>query len=196
MIGMRLDGRHELTVAVRIDHNMWSSIADAGALPDPIDQALTQLAESSSDTNAYKMSLADARAWIEDALNKSTLALKTETWPRYRALVQWLVDRLPVGGEHRSPAGEWESNEQLCDRFFATSSAAPFTDSSHRALLLELFDSVRVTHCGGARHASNVSSAARPTSMTTFRWRSHWTLPIYSARSFHTPTRRAGFETN
>ena len=48
--------------------------------------------------------------------------------------------RLPEGGEHRSPAGESESNEELCDRFFATSSAAPFTDSSHRELLLELFE--------------------------------------------------------
>ena len=66
--------------------------------------------------------------------------LKTDTWPLYRALVQWLVGRLPEGGEHRSPAGESESNEELCDRFFATSSAAPFTDSSHRELLLELFE--------------------------------------------------------
>ena len=35
---------------------------------------------------------------------------------------------------------EWESNKELCDRFFATGSAAPFTDSSHRELLLELFE--------------------------------------------------------
>ena len=39
-----------------------------------------------------------------------------------------------------SPAGEWESDEELCDGFFATSSAAPFTDPSHRELLLELFE--------------------------------------------------------
>jgi hypothetical protein len=51
-----------------------------------------------------------------------------------------VAGRLPEGGEHRSPAWEWESNEELCDRFFATSSAAPFTDSSHRELLLELFE--------------------------------------------------------
>ena len=140
VIGMRLDARHELTVAVQIDHNMLSSVADAGAVPDPIDEALARVAETSSDTNVYDMTLADARAWIEDALNQPTLAPETETWPLYRALVQWLVGRLPVGGEHRSPAGEWESHEELCDRFFATSSAAPFTDSSHRDLLLELFE--------------------------------------------------------
>jgi hypothetical protein len=140
VIGMRLDGGHELTVAVQIDHNMLSSVADAGVVPDPIDEALARVAETSSDTDVFEIRLADARVWIEDALNKPTLAPQTETWPLYRALVQWLVGRLPEGGEHRSPAGEWEPNEALCDRFFATSSAAPFTDSSHRELLLELFE--------------------------------------------------------
>ena len=140
VIGMRLDGGRELTVAVQIDHNMLSSVADAGVVPDPIDKTLARVAESSSDTDVFEMSLADARVWIEDALNKPTLAPKTETWPLYRALVQWLVSRLPEGGEHRSPAGEWGSDEELCDRFFATGSAAPFADPGHRELLLELFE--------------------------------------------------------
>jgi len=140
VIGMRLDGGHELTIAVHLDHNMFSSVADAGVVPDPIDEALARVAESSSDTDVFEMSPADARVWIEDALNKPTLAPDTDTWPLYRALVRWLVGRLPEGGEHRSPAGESESNEELCDRFFATSFAAPFTHSSHRELLLELFE--------------------------------------------------------
>ena len=106
VIGMRLDGGHELTVAVQIDHNMLSSVADAGVVPDPIDEALARVAESSSDTDVFEMTLADARVWIEDALNKPTLAPETDTWPLYRALVRWLVGRLPEGGEHRSPAGE------------------------------------------------------------------------------------------
>jgi hypothetical protein len=140
VLGARLDGEHELTVAVLLDHNMFSGIADAGVVPDPIDEALARAAESSSDTNVFEMRLADARVWIEDALNKPTIAPKTDTWPLYRALVRWLVGRLPEGGEHRSPASDWEQAEDLCDRFFAISSAAPFTDSSHRALLLELFE--------------------------------------------------------
>jgi hypothetical protein len=140
VIGMRLDGGHELTIAVQIDHNMLSSVVDAGVVPDPIDEALARVAESSSDTQVFEMRLADARVRIEDALNKPTLGPETETWPLYRGLVQWLIGRLPEGGEHRSPAGEWEPNAELCDRFFATSSAAPFTDSGHRELLLELFE--------------------------------------------------------
>jgi hypothetical protein len=140
VIGMRLDGGHELTIAVQIDHNMLSSVADAGALPDPIDQALARVAESSTDTHVFEMSPADTRVWIEDALNKPALAPETDTWPLYQALVQWVVSQLPEGGERRSPAGEWTSAEELCDRFFATGSAAPFTDSRHRELLLELFE--------------------------------------------------------
>jgi hypothetical protein len=161
VIGMRLDGRHELTIGVRIDNNLWSSVVDAGALPDPIDEILARLAETSKDTSVSEMALADARAWIEDALNKPAIAPKTETWPLYRALVQWLVSRLPEGGERRSPPGDPEVEEELCDEFFATRSAAPFTERSHRDLLLELFEtgtgdplrwsSARVEHAlGGA----------------------------------------------
>jgi hypothetical protein len=139
-IGMRLDGGDELTVAVAIDHNMFSSVTDAVAVPDPIGEALARLAKTSSDTSVFEMALADARAWIEDALNKPALAPKTDTWPLYRALVQWLVGRLPEGGERRVPVWDWESNDELCDGFFATSSAAPFTESGHRELLLELFE--------------------------------------------------------
>jgi hypothetical protein len=140
VIGMRLDGGHELTIAVEIDHNLWSSVVDAGAVSDPIDEALARMAESSSDTDVLEMSLADARVWIEDALNKPALTPETDTWPIYRALVKWLVGQLPDGGEHRSPVEEWESSEELCNRFITTSAATPFTDSSHRELLLKLFD--------------------------------------------------------
>jgi hypothetical protein len=161
VVGMRLDGGHELTIAVQIDHNMWSSIAGAGVVPDPIDEVLAQLAESSSDTEVFEMRLADARVWIEDALNKSTLSPETETWPLYSALVRWLVGLLPEGGEHWSPASDWERTEELCERFFATDSAAPFTDPSHRELLHELVDTgtgdplrwsaARVEHAIGGR---------------------------------------------
>ena len=99
-----------------------------------------RVAETSSDTSVFEMKLADARVWIEDALKLPTLAPETDSWPLCRALVRWLVGRLPEGGEHRSPAGDWKSDKELCDRFFATGPAAPFTDPGHRELLLELFE--------------------------------------------------------
>ncbi|MCV7240409.1 hypothetical protein H7J70_20160 [Mycolicibacterium celeriflavum] len=140
VVGVRLAGGHELTIAVRIDHNMFSSITDAGAVPDPIDETLAQLAESSSDVQVLEMKLVDARVWIENALAKPTFAPQTDTWPLYRALVRWLVELLPQGGEHRPPAMDWKAAEELCDRFFATDSAAPFSDSGHRELLLDLVE--------------------------------------------------------
>jgi hypothetical protein len=141
VVGMRLDGGRELTVAVTIDHNILSSVVDAGVLKDPIDRALMRVAETSTETSVFEMALNDARAWIEDALDKPTLAPKTETWPLYRPLIQWLLDQLPEGGERRSPAGDPESDENLCNTFFATSSAAPFTEAGHREMLLDLFES-------------------------------------------------------
>jgi hypothetical protein len=93
VIGMRLNGEHELTVAVLIDHTMLSSIADAAVLPNPIDAALARVAEAHNDTRVAEMRLADARAWIEEALSRPALALETDTWPLCRALVRWLVGR-------------------------------------------------------------------------------------------------------
>ncbi|TXI63781.1 MAG: hypothetical protein E6Q55_08380 [Mycolicibacterium mageritense] len=138
VLGVRL-GRHELTVAVFIDHLGCSSIADGGAVPKPIDDVLARVAESSTDTEVVEMSLADARAWIEDAFTKPVFAPETDCWPLYRALVQWLVARLPEGGECR-PGVDWDAIEELCDTFFATRSAEPFTERSHRELLLGLLE--------------------------------------------------------
>ncbi|WP_231740413.1 MULTISPECIES: hypothetical protein [unclassified Mycobacterium] len=109
-------------------------------MPDPIDETLAQLAESSSDVQVLDMKLGDARVWIEHALAKPTFAPETDTWPLYRALVRWMVELLPQGGEHRPPAMDWKAAEELCGRFFATGSAAPFTDAGHRELLLELIE--------------------------------------------------------
>jgi hypothetical protein len=42
VIGMRLAGGYELSFAVRIDHNMSSSVVDAGAVKGPIDDVLAR----------------------------------------------------------------------------------------------------------------------------------------------------------
>ena len=54
VIGMRLHGGHELTVAVQIDHNILSSVVDAAVVPDPIDETLARVAESISDTDVFE----------------------------------------------------------------------------------------------------------------------------------------------
>ncbi|WP_441962382.1 hypothetical protein [Mycolicibacterium houstonense] len=143
VIGARLDGTHELTAAVLIDHNALSDIVDAAVVFEPIDQGLARAAESGGDTYFVQMTPADARTWIEDALSVPTFTRATDTWPQSRALIQWLIRQLPEGGARR-PSTDWAAAEELCDGFFATDPAAPFTDPGHRDLLLELFE----TGCG------------------------------------------------
>lgn len=142
VIGARING-HELTGYVRIDHTVSLGIADGGVASEPIDEVLAQVAASSTDTDVVEMTLADARVRIESAFNKLSFAQPTETWPICRPLVRWLTSRLPEGGQHRSPTMGWDAIEELCDEFFATDSASPFTDSGHRELLLELLDGDR-----------------------------------------------------
>lgn len=152
VVGTRLGG-YELTVVLIIDHNVLSSIVDAPAVPQPIDRVLAKFAETSSDFDVIEMSLADVRAWIEQALTMPTVS-ETAGWPLYRPMVQWLIHRLPEGGAHR-PSTDWTTAEELCDRFFATDHAAPFTDPGHRDLLLELFE----TGCGDPLRWSEVRVA-------------------------------------
>lgn len=138
VIGARLD-TYEVTVAVRIDHNKLSSVVDSAVSAEPIVNVLARVGKTSTDTDVVEMNLADARAWIEQALTMSTFLPETETWPLYRPLVQWFVMQLPEGGAHRSPT-DWAAAEEVRDKFFATDLAAPFTDPGHRELLLELFE--------------------------------------------------------
>ena len=89
---------------------------------------------------------------------------KTETWPLYRPLVRWLVNRLPEGGEHRSPAGSRSRTRSSATR---SSLPAPQRRSPNPAIGSCCCDSsslVRVTRCAGAQPASNGQSATRPTS--------------------------------
>jgi len=139
LVGVRIDRKHELTVAVAIDHIEFSGIADVAVWAAPIDRVLNQLA-SNSDTQVADMSLADARVWIADALTQPRLSADTEGSPLYRPLVRWLVERLPVGGKDRLPVVQWREMTEICDAFFATDAAAPFTELGHRQLLQDLFE--------------------------------------------------------
>lgn len=139
-LGARIDGGHELTIVVLIDHNRFGGIVGAAAAPGPIDEAVALMAESDDELEVVEMSSADARRWIEDAFVRPTFAYEAYDWPLYEPLVQWLVTRLPEGGEHRPPAMDWQVAEQLCDAFFASSLSGPFAGPMYRDQLLELFE--------------------------------------------------------
>lgn len=140
VIGTRFKGGHEMTIAITIDHNDVSVVADAVAVPDSIENALARAARHSTDVSVVEISPADARASIEHALARQVFAPQTETWKFYGALAQWVVGQLPEGGELRSPAWDWKLTEELCAAFFGSPAAAPFRERSHRQLLDELVE--------------------------------------------------------
>jgi hypothetical protein len=139
-IGAQLTGGHGLTVVVRLDHNRFSSVTDIAVVPGPIDEALARIAEPGAECDVVEMNLADARAWIENAVKKPLFARDADRWMPNRPLATWLISRLPEGGASRSPSMDWASAEELCDRFFASNSSAPFDGPGYRDQLLELFE--------------------------------------------------------
>ena len=140
LIGARLAGGHELTCVVHIDHLSSSEIKDAFFVPDSIGRVVSVAEETNTDpdTSFVDMSVADARAWIQYGLDRPLLTLGTDSWPDCRTLVQWLIGHMPDGGQKYEPPWDRESTEELRDQFFASSAGAPFDDSDHRDLLLEL----------------------------------------------------------
>ncbi|MFV0430092.1 MAG: hypothetical protein ACK5KO_11805 [Arachnia sp.] len=94
-----------LTVLLFVDHNEGSAAADGLAIDEPIDDVLRRMRSLTKRGDAElivgDISLADARAKIEDAIVKGENifpAFETETWPALRAMVEWLAAMMPAGG--------------------------------------------------------------------------------------------------
>ncbi len=141
MIGVRLDGRKELTIGLLVDHNVVSSVVDATVMRKPIAEVLAQSADVDGDVQVVDINLAGARRQVESVLAQPILAHTIDGWPLYQMLVRWLISRLPDGGEYEPPVTDWKHATDVCNAFFETDSAAPFKDCWHRDLLLELFES-------------------------------------------------------
>lgn len=139
-LGARLVDGREATVEVMIKHFDDSQITDAILLPATIDDALDEL--SDPDLTVVDMSLADARAWIEPALRRSFVIRDTATWPGCRPLLQWLVSRLPDGGEsYEWPAWDPGATKELLDEFFASEDGSAFNRWDHHGVMQDLAES-------------------------------------------------------
>lgn len=140
LLGARLADGQEATCGVLIDHLDDSEVADAALFVVTIDEVVDEL--SGPDFTAADMSLADARAWIEYGLRRTFVFRETSTWPDCRPLVQWLVGRLPDGGDlYQSPIWGRDASRALLDEFFACEAGAVFDSRDHRHLLQELTES-------------------------------------------------------
>ncbi len=144
MLGARLPGGHELTCLVYIDHNLGTLVKDAFVVPASIANMVAEFRRVTEDpdTRWDDVSLADARAWVEAAIELAAITfppLETETWPACRALVEWITRGLPEDGTgYQRPQWDSAALARLTDRFFASPYGARLDDPDHRGLLESL----------------------------------------------------------
>lgn len=143
----RLVGGKEFACLVSINHNELSRVTDMGFFEGSLDSFRDRVANGDGplDASLVDMTLADARAWVEQALKNSPSLSGGKAWPGCRPLVQWLINRMPEGGTGYRPP-EWKSAaiDDLLREFFASPQGAPFADAEYRVILGELLD----TGCG------------------------------------------------
>jgi hypothetical protein len=124
LVGVDLPGRKQLTMVVYINHTLGTLVKDAFALPTPLDQVLAWYQERGAAGWTRPMSLADARAHIEQAVQTGRITfppLETDTWPAARPLLEWFLRLLPEGGtSFIRPEWDQTSLNNLADEFFAS----------------------------------------------------------------------------
>ena len=141
VLGVRLPGGSELSLAVYVDHNLGTVAKDGfvvpGALPDLVE--LMRSESDDPDVTLAEIDPADARARISEAIELGAMTfppLVTDTWPACRPLVEWAVGLLPSGGRGYVRR-EWSDADRqaLAERFLASPFAAGLDDPDSRDLL-------------------------------------------------------------
>ncbi|MBU9763554.1 hypothetical protein FR943_06825 [Mycobacterium sp. TNTM28] len=143
MIGVRL-GDHELTLVVYVDHNLGQLVKDAFVVSEPIAVILAQYQTIADEPDLIweELSLADARAWVDEAIAIGAITyppIETESWPGCRPLIEWIIRSLPEGGSgYQRPQWDSKKLDRLADRFFASQWGRSLDDADHRGLLESL----------------------------------------------------------
>lgn len=145
VVGVRWKDGEELAALVYVDHNLGTMVKDAFVIPEPptsIADRFRSLAEAEETIgmNEREVDPADARARIEQAIADGDLLLppvETDTWPQCRPLVEWIVGRLPDGGqEYDWPEWSDEELDDIVDGFFASEHGRALKDTGdHRDLV-------------------------------------------------------------
>jgi hypothetical protein len=143
LIGARMVDGHELTCVVRLDHTIVSDVKEAFAVQDSIDTVLAATVERNTDPDIsfVEMTLADAAAWIQDALRRTVCPMPSESWPDCRPLMRWLIGQMPEGGRcYERPCADWRTTSRLLDTFFASPQGRTFNRFDHEELMGELLE--------------------------------------------------------
>lgn len=134
-VAVTLPGGHPLTALVMVDHDLGAAAADGHVLPLTLDQVIrtaTSSATEADEPQPRPVEPADARARITEAVHHWSLVdppLVTERWPFSRALVEWMVARLPDGGTgYRWPSWDGGALDDLAARFRASEHAEGVDD--------------------------------------------------------------------
>ncbi|MGU3499448.1 DUF6398 domain-containing protein [Mycobacterium sp. C31M] len=141
IVGVRLAGTFEASCVVYVDHNMGQLVKDAFVIPEPIETIVEQYQRLSDDPDSTweELSLADARAWIDPAIDMAARTfppVESESWPACRPLVEWITRTLPPGGSgYQRPQWNTEQLKFLADQFFSSVPGRAFDDDDHRDLL-------------------------------------------------------------
>ena len=144
LLGARLPGGSELTCLVYIDHNLGTLVKDAFVVPESIASMVAKFRRVTEDpdTRFDDISLADARAWVDAAVELATITfppLETESWPACRALVEWVTRGLPEGGSgYQRPQWDSMTVARITEQFFASSYGARLDDPDNCGLLESL----------------------------------------------------------
>jgi hypothetical protein len=144
MLGARLPGGHELTCLVYIDHNLGTLVKDAFVVPTSIAKMVAEFRRVTDDpdTRWDDVSLADARAWVDVAIELAAISfppLETDSWPACRALVEWITRGLPEGGTgYQRPQWDSADRARITERFFGSPYGVQLDDPDHRGLLESL----------------------------------------------------------
>ncbi len=142
--GMRLPTGGDLSALVYIDTNLGIVVKDAFVVPEPLDDLVIKAGSllEDPDQSLTQTDPADARAEVEQAISSGAMLwppLESDSWPMCRPIVEWMLRRLPEGGQAQGAVEL--SDEQiagLADDFFAS----PFGQQLDREDERDLIDSI------------------------------------------------------
>jgi hypothetical protein len=142
LVHTRLAG-HDLTAVTLVDFNLGTIVKDCFFADRSLDEFNTlwrQQDEAATDIHA--LSLADARARIEDAVETGARTWppeESDDWPASRPLLEWILRSMPAGGAgFDRPEWPEEEAERLTDRFLASPYGRAFAGSEDRSILDDL----------------------------------------------------------
>ncbi|MBX7452203.1 hypothetical protein GR927_29800 [Mycolicibacterium sp. 3033] len=143
VLGARFPSGHQVVSVSHISHNSTSAIDTAevgyGSIADLLGSTP---ADGDPDVSLVEMTVADAKAWMLQALQGSMFPRETESWPQCRPLVEWLVSCMPDGGDGYAPP-DWDHTEllELQKEFFASPAGRAFDRLSFWTQMENLLES-------------------------------------------------------